>query len=135
MRASLKFVAMAGCCAVAVAVYAATALRFGNTVNVSQTATPTEKAKVVRLAYAHAGIFKKAWLFTYGDGPVGQENVYARVSFDDGVTWSAPVLLSRDAANAPTGGQQITTNGMLSFSPTTTSRASSRRRSPPGRWS
>jgi Domain of unknown function DUF11 len=115
VRASLKFAAVAGCCAVALAVYAATALRFGTTVNVSQTATPTEKAKVVRLSYAHAGLFKKAWVVTYGDGPVGQQNVYARVSFDDGATWAAPVLLSRDAAYAPTGGQAITVNGMLGF--------------------
>jgi len=31
------------------------------------------------------------------------------------VTWSLPILLSRDAANARTGGQTITTKGDLSF--------------------
>ena len=115
MRASLKYATTAACCALALAVYAATALRFGSPVNVSQTATPTEKAKVMRLAYANSGVFKKAWLFTYADGPLGQQNVYVRYSFDEGATWSAPVLLSRDAASAPTGGQQITTKGALVF--------------------
>ncbi len=72
-------------CAVAAAVYAATALRFGAEVNVSRTATPTEKAKVVRLAYLHGSVFRKVWLFTYADGPADQQNVYARHSFDEGV--------------------------------------------------
>ncbi len=102
-------------CAIAAAAYAATALRFGAEVNVSRTATPTEKAKVVRLAYLHGGVFRKVWLFTYGDGPVNQQNVYARHSFDEGATWSDPVLLSRDAAGAPTGGQTITTIGSFMF--------------------
>lgn len=115
VRASLKYATSAACCALALAVYAATALRFGPPINVSQTPTPTEKAKVVRLAYASGGVFKKAWLFTYADGPLGQQNVYVRYSFDEGTTWSTPVLLSRDAANAPTGGQQITTKGALVF--------------------
>ena len=115
MRASLKLAAIAGCCAAALAAYAATALRFGDTVNVSQTATPTEKAKIVRLSYAHAGLFKQASVVTYADGPVGRQNIYARVSFDDGASWAAPVLLSRDAAHAPTAGQTITVNGMLDF--------------------
>jgi hypothetical protein len=102
-------------CAVAAAVYAATALRFGPEINVSRTLTPTEKAKVVRLAYLHGSTFRKAWLFTYVDGPVGQQDVFARYSFDEGATWSLPMLLSRDAANVPTGGQTITTKGGLSF--------------------
>ncbi len=97
------------------AVYAATALRFGPEINVSQTPTPTEKAKVVRLAYAHGGSFRKVWLFTYADGAIDRQNVYARFSSDEGVSWSTPVLLSRDAALAPTGGQLITTKGSLSF--------------------
>ena len=101
--------------AFAAAVYAATALRFGPELNVSGTPTPTEKAKVVRLAYVYGGAFRKAWLFTYGDGTVNQQNVFARYSFDEGVTWSTPILLSRDAANAPTGGQTITTKGALNF--------------------
>jgi hypothetical protein len=102
-------------CAVAAAVTAATGVRFGPEVNVSRTPTPTEKAKVVRLAYLHDGIFKKAWLFTYGDGTAGRQNVYARHSFDEGVTWSEPLLLSRDAASAATGGQSITAKGPLIF--------------------
>jgi len=115
MRASIRFAAIASLSAAALAIYAATALQFGRVVNVSQTATPTEKAKVVRLAYRQGTAFRKAWLVTYADGPVGRQDVYARHSFDDGTTWSAPALLSRDAANAPTGGQQITTQGALVF--------------------
>jgi hypothetical protein len=115
MRTRFRFVTALGLCVVAAAVYAATALRFANESNVSQTATPTEKAKVVRLAYLHDGTFKKVWLFTYGDGPAGQQNVYARHSFDEGATWSPPILLSRDAANSPTGGQPITVRDGLSF--------------------
>jgi hypothetical protein len=96
-------------------VCAATALRFGPEGNVSQSAGPTEKAKVARLAYASGGEFRKAWLYTYGDGPVGQENVFARYSFDEGASWSVPILLSRDASNAPTGGQQIATKDASTF--------------------
>ena len=113
MNRSLKAGVAVSLVAVAAAVCAATAMRFGPEVNVSQSAGPTEKAKVMRLAYASGGVFRKAWLFTYGDGPVGAQNVFARYSFDEGVTWSAPVLLSRDAANVPTGGQQITTKNAL----------------------
>ena len=95
-------------CAIAAAVLAATALKPASTMNVSQTPTGTEKAKAVRLAYFDGSAFRKVWLYTYGDGPVGRQDVYARHSFDDGVSWSAPVLLSRDAAGAATGGQSIT---------------------------
>ena len=115
MTRSLKFGMGALSCAIAAAVYAATALQFGAEINVSRTPSPTEKAKIVRLAYVDGGVFKKAWLFTYADGPVGQQNVYARYSFDDGATWSVPVLLSRDAANAPTGGQAILVRNSLAF--------------------
>jgi predicted ATPase len=101
--------------AVALAVNAATALQFGAAVNVSQTPAPTEKAKVVRLAYLDGRTFRKAWLYTYGDGPTGAQNVYARASFDEGASWSAPILLSRDAANAPTGGQIIAVRNSLPF--------------------
>jgi hypothetical protein len=101
--------------AVATAALAATALSFSTAVNVSQTTTPTEKAKNVRLAYQDGSTFKKAWVYTYGDGAVGQENVYVKYSFDEGASWSAPVLLSKDAANAPTGGQTITTKGDYIF--------------------
>ena len=104
MAVKLRIGAAVALCVVAAAVYAATALRFGAEVNVSRTATPTEKAKVVRLAYLHGGTFRKVWLFTYADGPLGPQNVYARHSFDEGVTWSDPILLSRDAADVPTGG-------------------------------
>jgi len=101
--------------AAAAAAYAATALRFGVEVNASRTPTPTEKAKVVRLSYVYGSSFRKAWLFTYGDGTVNQQNVFATYSFDEGVTWSTPIPLSRDAANSPTGGQTITTKGALNF--------------------
>ena len=50
MAVKLRIGAAVALCAVAAAVYAATALRFGAEINVSRTATPTEKAKVVRLA-------------------------------------------------------------------------------------
>jgi hypothetical protein len=111
----MKILVAALSCAIAAAVYAATAQRFGPEVNVSRSPAPTEKAKVARLAFLHGGTFAKAWLFTYGDGPAGQQNVYARSSFDEGATWSGPVLLSRDAANAPTGGQLITARDSLVF--------------------
>lgn len=112
-KAAIALTAMA----IATAAIAATALSFSAAVNVSQTTTPTEKAKSVRLAYQDGvpATFKKAWLYTYGDGEVGRENVYAKYSFDEGVTWSAPILLSRDAAGNPTGGQSITTKGGITF--------------------
>jgi hypothetical protein len=99
----------------AMAAFAATALLFSAAVNVSQTTTPTEKAKSARLAYQDGSTFKKAWLYVYGDGDVGSENVYARYSFDEGVTWSIPILLSSDALGNPTGGQSITTRGSNTF--------------------
>lgn len=102
-------------CAVAATVLAATIQRLGREVNVSRSATPTEKAKALRLVYASAGRIKKGWLFTYADGPVGQQNVFARASFDEGVNWTPPILLSRDGAGNPTGGQKITTAMALSF--------------------
>lgn len=116
MKASVKigFGVLSG--AMAVAVLAATALKPATAVNVSQTLTATEKAKAVRLAYFDGSAFRKVWLYTYGDGPVGRQDVYARHSFDDGVSWSAPVLLSRDAAGAATGGQAITVRDALAFS-------------------
>ena len=84
-------------------------------VNVSQTPTATEKAKAARLAYKDGSVFRKAWIYTYLDGTAGRQNIYARVSFDDGATWNAPVLLSRDGAGAPTGGQSVTTKDSLTF--------------------
>lgn len=106
------------------------ALTLAAPVNVSQTPTATEKAKVVRLAYADSGTFRKAWVYTYLDGVAGSQNIYARVSFDEGASWQAPILLSRDLGGAPTGGQNITTpagtfvadNDMpIIFAPPTTS--------------
>jgi len=96
---------------VAIAAVAATALSFSTPVNVSRTSTPTEKAKNVRLAFQDGSNFRKAWLYVYGDGDVGRENVYAKYSFDEGVTWSTPILLSKDSAGYPTGGQYIVTKG------------------------
>lgn len=95
--------------ALAAGVAGAAPLTTSTPVNVSQTATATEKAKSVRLAYADNGTFRKAWLYTYLDGTAGRQNVYARVSLDDGASWQAPVLLSRDGAGAATGGQNVTT--------------------------
>lgn len=97
-------------------VIAATALSFSAAVNVSQSAAPSEKAKSVRLAYQVGLDFRKAWLYTYGeaDAAGGRANVYTRYSFDEGASWSPPVLLSRDAAGNPTGGQAITTAGGFS---------------------
>ena len=100
---------------IATAAIAATALSFSAAVNVSQSTTPTEKAKFARLAYKDGTAFTKAWLYVYGDGDVGRENVYARYSFDEGVTWSVPILLSRDASGNPTGGQSIATKGGYTF--------------------
>jgi MYXO-CTERM domain-containing protein len=111
MKLNLKYgKAVIALMAVAIAT-AAIAASFSAAVNVSNTTKPTEKAKSARLAYQDGGTFKKAWLYVYGDGDVGRENVYAKYSFDDGVTWSAPILLSRDAAGNPTGGLSITTKG------------------------
>lgn len=100
---------------VSMAAIAATVLSFSTPVNVSQTTTPTEKAKLARLAYQDGDAFRKVWLYTYGDGEPGRENVYAKYSFDEGLTWSAPNLLSKDAAGNPTGGQSISTQGGYSF--------------------
>lgn len=106
--------AVTGLCVTAVG-FAATALKPLAIVNVSQTPGPTEKAKVVRLAYRDGSAFRKAWLYTYADGPVGRQNVYARYSFDEAVTWSTPVLLSRDGAGASTGGQSLTAMNGVSY--------------------
>lgn len=115
MKVSVKLGVGVLSCAIAAAVLAATALKPASTVNVSQTPTGTEKAKAVRLVYFDGSAFRKVWLYTYGDGPVGRQDVYARHSFDDGVSWSAPVLLSRDAAGAATGGQSITVRDTLAY--------------------
>lgn len=107
--------ATAGLLALALGAAWGAAVTVSTPVNVSQTSTATEKAKMVRLAYSDGSTFRKPWVYTYLDGVAGQQNVYARVSFDDGATWQAPVLLSRDGAGAPTGGQNITTKDALSF--------------------
>ena len=112
-KAAIALTAMA----IATAAIAATALSFSAAVNVSQTTKPTEKAKSVRLAYQDGTTFKKAWLYVYSDGDVGRENVYAKYSFNEGVTWSDPILLSRDAASIPnpTGGISIMTKDGYPF--------------------
>ena len=115
MKASVKLGVGVLSCVIAAAALAATALKPTSAVNVSQTPAATEKAKAVRLAYFDGTALRKVWLYTYGDGPVGHQDVYARHSFDDGVSWSAPVLLSRDAASAATGGQSITVRDALAF--------------------
>jgi len=96
-------------------VYAATQLHFDSTVNVSQSVASSEKGRLARLAYVDNGEFLKPILVIYIDAtgtPSGQFNVYARRSFDDGITWEGPALLSRDATGQPTGGQTITAQGV-----------------------
>ena len=115
MRAITKLGSGLLFCATAAAVLAATALKYAGEINVSQTLSATEKAKAVRLSYLDGSTFRKAWLYTYGDGPADQQNIYARYSFDDAQTWSAPLLLSRDAANMPTGGIRITAMNANSY--------------------
>jgi hypothetical protein len=104
-----------GACACAAVAYAATALRFGAEINVSRTAAPTEKAKVVRLAYLDGAIFRKVWLVVYAEGPFGRQDVTARYSFDEGASWSEPRVISTDAAGVPTGGQTFSSKGDLRF--------------------
>lgn len=109
-----NWVALAAIALVAAA-SAGTALRPGTPVNVTLTTTPTEKAKVVQTSYPDGAAFRKALVMAYADGPVGQQNVYVRQSFDLGATWSAPTLLSKDAENAATGGQGVTVRNGLGF--------------------
>lgn len=83
-------------------------------VNVSATAAPTEKGRVVRLAYVDNGAFIKPYVIVYADGSGnagGQLNIYVRRSFDDGASWDGPTLLSKDASGNPTGGQTINVGG------------------------
>ena len=100
--------------AVASTAYAAYQLFAGTVANVTATTAPTEKARVVRLAYTDNGLFVKPYVLLYTDGsavPGGQLNVYVRRSFDDGTIWDDPTLLSRDAGGNPTGGQTINVLG------------------------
>ena len=90
--------------------YAATQLHFDTDVNVSGTVATTEKGRLARLAYVDNGEFVKPILVVYIDAtgtPDTGFNVYARRSFDGGMTWDGPALLSRDATGQPTGGQTI----------------------------
>ena len=83
-------------------------------VNVSDSAAPTEKGRLLRLAYVDNGVFVKPYLMVYTDGtgnPGGQLNIHVRRSFDDGATWDGPTLVSKDGAGAPTGGQTINISG------------------------
>ena len=82
--------------------------------NVSQTPTGTEKAKAVRLAYMTAARSGRVAVHLCRRAGRTAERL-RKYSFDDGATWSAPVLLSRDAASAATGGQSITTKDALAF--------------------
>lgn len=117
MKLTLKHGKVAIALMAAAIATAAIAASFSTAINVSNTTKPTEKAKSARLAYQDGATFKKAWLYVYGDGDVGRENVYAKYSFDDGGTWSDPMLLSRDAAAIPnpTGGLSIMTRGGYPF--------------------
>ncbi len=85
-------------------------------VNVSRTASATEKGRIVRLAYADGGALQKVVLALYIDAdgsPSGEHNVYVRRSLDGGASWSEPILLSRDASGRPTGGQWIAVQGRI----------------------
>lgn len=96
------------------AAYAAYQLFAGTVANVTATTAASEKGRVLRLAYTDNGMFVKPYVLVYADGngaPGDRLNVYARRSFDDGVTWDGPTLLSMDGAGAPTGGQTINVNG------------------------
>jgi len=100
------------------ATYGATRLKVGEPVNVSQSAAASEKGRLARLAYVADGEFRQPILVVYLDAsgtPGGQLNVYARRSFDGGIGWEAPVLLSRDATGQPTGGQAISVQGVAFF--------------------
>lgn len=107
-RLQLK-VALLGACALIVTAYAATRLAVGPALTVSQSTQTTSKARVAHLAYQDGQLFRKAMVVTYLEGAAGLANVYARTSLDNGLTWSAPVLISRDGAGAPTGGQSVQT--------------------------
>jgi hypothetical protein len=135
MKQNLRMSAAALALCGAISANAQSTLVFSTPVNVSSTPTPTEKAKDVHLAYQDGALFKKAWVYVYGDGDGldGRENVYVKYSFNEGLTWSAPVLLSLDALGYKTGGQTITTSGSYTttadnnkpniFAPPTTSGA------------
>ena len=100
------------------AAYAAIQLQFDTAVNVSQSAAASEKGRLARLTYVDNGEFVKPILVVYIDAsgtPNGEFNVYARRSFDGGLTWDAPALLSRDATDQPTGGQAIAVQGVAFF--------------------
>ena len=103
-----------GLSAVALAVYAATALQFGPGSTSARPLHPPRKPRWCGCR-THAGIFKKAWVVTYGDGPAGQaERVCARFvrRWRDLVGTGAAVARRGQCAHR---GQQITVNGMLSF--------------------
>jgi hypothetical protein len=94
--------------------YAAYQLFSGTITNVSATTAPTEKARVLRLAYADNGSFLQPYVMLYADGsgaPGDMLNVYVRRSFNDGTTWESPTLLSKDVGGNPTGGQTINVLG------------------------
>ena len=71
--------------------------------------------RLVRRPEKQPGDERNRRLVTYADGPIGQQNIYVKASVDQGATWSAPLLLSRDAAGQPTGGQPIVTQNALAF--------------------
>lgn len=96
-------------------VYAATLLHFETTLNVSDTPAATKKGRLVRLAYNDSGRFVKPHVLVYTDAtgaPGGQLNIYVRRSFDEGLTWDGPTLLSRDSGGNATGGQVIVAQSM-----------------------
>ena len=108
----LKFrLGLLGACALLATAYAATRLAVGPSVKVSTgtSTSTTSKARVAHLAYQDGEQFRKAMVVTYLEGQAGHANVYVRSSLDNGATWSEPILISRDGAGAPTGGQSVQT--------------------------
>ena len=90
---------------------AANVLSLWSASNVTQSATRSSQASTVRLAFQEGANFKKTWLVSYAeqDAATQQDNIFIKYSHDEGRTWSAAVLLSKDAAGQATGGQTITT--------------------------
>ena len=118
LHGRIAITASAAALAIAGAASGALQLRVGEPVNVSQSAAASEKGRLARLAYVADGEFKQPILVVFLDAsgtPGGQLNVYARRSFDGGITWEAASLLSRDALGQPTGGQAIAVQGGAFF--------------------
>lgn len=87
---------------------AANVLSLSSSSNVTQSVTPIANASMVRLAYQDGNQLRKSWLVAYTeqDRASQRNHVVVKYSLDEGTSWSAPVLLSIDAAGIATEGQQ-----------------------------